>query len=95
MTVEYSGGKATRIDTVVLACTHFPLIEDELRTAFGPGVGFIDGSAGIARRIAFLTQGQSWQRVTPDLALFTRGGTDVDALGPVLGVHGLARIAVF
>lgn len=25
-----------RIDTVVLACTHFPLVEDELARAFGP-----------------------------------------------------------
>lgn len=84
-----------RIDTVVLACTHFPLIEDELREAFGSDVAFIDGSDGIARRIAYLTQGQTWQRAVPDLALFTRGGIDVDALGPVLGAQGLARTAVF
>lgn len=84
-----------RIDTVVLACTHFPLIEDELREAFGSDVAFIDGSDGIARRIAYLTQGQPWQRAIPDLALFTRGGIDVDALGPVLGAQGLARTAVF
>lgn len=84
-----------RIDTVVLACTHFPLIEDELREAFGSDVAFIDGSDGIARRIAYLTQGQPWQRAVPDLALFTRGGIDVDALGPVLGAQGLARTAVF
>ncbi|MFM9735948.1 aspartate/glutamate racemase family protein, partial [Streptomyces niveiscabiei] len=49
-----------RIDTVVLACTHFPLIEADLAAAFGPGVRFIDGSDGIARRIAFLTQGQAF-----------------------------------
>jgi glutamate racemase len=48
-----------RIDTVVLACTHFPLLEDELRAAF-PQVTFVDGGAGIARRIAHLTQGQPW-----------------------------------
>lgn len=48
-----------RIDTVVLACTHFPLLGDELRAAF-PQVRYVDGSAGIARRIAHLTQGQPW-----------------------------------
>src|SRR6476659_408450 len=46
-----------RIDTVVLACTHFPLLEDQLRAAF-PGVTYVDGGLGIARRIAYLTRGQ-------------------------------------
>lgn len=49
----------TRIDTVVLACTHFPLLQDELRTAF-PHISYIDGGRGIARRIVYLTQGQQW-----------------------------------
>lgn len=84
-----------RIDTVVLACTHFPLIESELAQAFGPGVAFVDGSDGIARRVAFLTQGQQWRRDLPDLALFTRGGIDVDQLGSTLDAHGLRRVAIF
>ncbi len=40
-----------RIDTVVLACTHFPLLDEELRAAF-PHVGYVHGGEGIARRIA-------------------------------------------
>jgi glutamate racemase len=48
-----------RIDTVVLACTHFPLLEDELRAAF-PGVDFVHGGDSIARRIADLTRDQAW-----------------------------------
>jgi len=48
-----------RIDTVVLACTHFPLLADELGAAF-PRVTYVDGGPGIARRIAYLTRGQSW-----------------------------------
>src|SRR5687768_7177669 len=51
--------EARDIDTVVLACTHFPLLADELAAAL-PGVAFVDGGAGIARRIAFLTKGQAW-----------------------------------
>jgi glutamate racemase len=50
-----------RIDTVVLACTHFPLLEDELRAAF-PHVGYVDGGPGIARRIASLTREQPWPK---------------------------------
>jgi glutamate racemase len=48
-----------RIDTVVLACTHFPLLDEELRAAF-PHVSFVDGGPGIARRIAWLTREQPW-----------------------------------
>ena len=48
-----------RIDTVVLACTHFPLLEEELRAAF-PNVNYVDGGAGIARRIAHLAADQPW-----------------------------------
>ena len=48
-----------RIDVVVLACTHFPLLRAELIEAF-PGVHWIDGGDGIARRIAYLTRGQAW-----------------------------------
>jgi glutamate racemase len=48
-----------RIDTVVLACTHFPLLEEELASAF-TGVTMVHGGPGIARRIAHLTQDQSW-----------------------------------
>lgn len=84
-----------RIDTVVLACTHFPLIEADLARAFGAGVRFVDGSDGIARRVAFLTEGQDWRRDAPDLAMFTRGGDDLAALGPALAGFGLERQAVF
>lgn len=83
------------IDTVVLACTHFPLVQDELAQAFGTGVQFIDGSDGIARRIAYLTQGQDWQRAQPDLALFTKEGEDIDLLRPALAEQGLERVEVF
>jgi len=60
-----------RIDTVVLACTHFPLVQDELKLAF-PHVSFVDGGPGIARRIAWLTRDQAWPAVpTEGLMLFT------------------------
>lgn len=82
-----------RIDTVVLACTHFPLLLPELATAFGPGVRFVDGADGIARRIAFLTRGQTFARTAPDFALFTRDGPEIAALGPALATRGLMRSA--
>ena len=84
-----------RIDTVVLACTHFPLLSDELRAASPNGVVFVDGSEGIARRIAFLTRGQPWPDVQPPgIAVFTRVDDDVLALGPALKARGFPTIAL-
>jgi glutamate racemase len=60
-----------RIDTIVLACTHFPLLEDELCSAF-PAVATVHGGPGIARRIAHLTQNQPWPAQTSEgLMVFT------------------------
>ncbi len=83
------------IDTVVLACTHFPLIERELAAAFGPGVQFVHGAAGIARRIASLTEGQEFRRERPDRALFTRDGAAVEAYREGLAAYGLSEIERF
>jgi len=89
---DQPGGE--KIDTVVLACTHFPLLARELGEAFGPGVRFIDGADGIARRIASLTQGQEFARNSPDLALFT-SGDGIEGLEPALTQRGLTRVEVF
>ena len=80
------------IDTVVLACTHFPLLADELASAL-PGVGFVDGGAGIARRIAHLTDGQDWSTAPPTgIAVFTALGERERALAPALARRGLGRV---
>lgn len=67
----FDAPKGDRIDTVVLACTHFPLLADELRAGF-PDVTYVDGGIGIARRIAYLTKEQAWPGVpSPGLMVFT------------------------
>ncbi|AKQ42118.1 glutamate racemase [Aurantiacibacter atlanticus] len=81
------------IDTVVLACTHFPLVEEELRAAIGPEVTFIHGAEGIARRIASLTLGQQFQRNGPDRAIAT--GEIDSALVNTLAQYGLENVAQF
>lgn len=46
-----------KIDTIVLACTHFPLLQPELATVFtdhGRHINWVDSSEGIARRVGFL-----------------------------------------
>ncbi|OYW45108.1 MAG: glutamate racemase [Sphingomonadales bacterium 32-68-7] len=77
------------IDTVVLACTHFPLVEQELSKALGAQVRFVDGAAGIARRIAFLTAGQAFSRRIPDFALFTGDPDQIRKVLPALRSYGL------
>ncbi|HLJ63068.1 MAG TPA: glutamate racemase [Stellaceae bacterium] len=42
------------IDVVVLACTHFPLLMEELAAAASPGTLWIDSGAAIARRVRAL-----------------------------------------
>lgn len=67
----FDAAPGAAIDVVVLACTHFPLLDEELRAAF-PGVALIDGGPGIARRVAYLTREQSWPaEPTSGIALFT------------------------
>ena len=82
------------IDTVVLACTHFPLLADELARAFGAGVQFIDGAAGIARRIAHLTDGQAFSRQVSDFAVTTGSRKDFEELAPSLVRLGLHSVEV-
>src|SRR5262249_36100482 len=63
-----------RIDTVVLACTHFPLLEAQLRATY-PEVSYVHGGEGIARRIAYLTRDQAWPAApSAGLMLFTSAG---------------------
>ncbi len=79
-----------RIDTVVLACTHFPLLAEELTAAFA-GVAYVDGGPGIARRIFYLTQDQPWPSEPPTgIALFT--GAAREPLLNSLAAYGLSEV---
>ncbi|GMN01737.1 glutamate racemase [Erythrobacter sp. MTPC3] len=85
------------IDTVVLACTHFPLLEEELAQIFGPQVRFVHGAEGIARQIAALTDGQPFARACPDRAIVT-GDSGASGMEPVrkhLKKYGLDQLDQF
>ena len=73
----FDQAEGERIDVIVNACTHFPLLEAELAAAAPHPVRFVDGGPGIARRVAQLTAGQRWPDAPPPgRAVFTsRGGT--------------------
>jgi len=86
---------ADRIDAVVLACTHFPLLRQELAQSFGSDVLLIDGAEGIARRIVRLVEGQTFKRESSDLAVTTGAIEGFVALEPLLLKHGLERLERF
>lgn len=44
------------VDSIVLACTHFPLLVPELSAAAGREIKWVDSGAAIARRVAALTK---------------------------------------
>ncbi|WP_157217707.1 glutamate racemase [Flavisphingomonas formosensis] len=89
--LDQPGGE--RMDVVVLACTHFPLVADELAAASPRPLRFIDGGAGIARRIASLTEGQTWpEDRAKGVAVFTGPFEPPPGLRAGLRAHGLERI---
>lgn len=84
------------MDTLVLACTHFPLLRPELARHFGDDVTLVDSGDAIARRVKHwvdnLPPGPGGEAVHQ--ALFTRDAEEVWALAPALRALGIARIAI-
>ncbi|MGS0682248.1 glutamate racemase [Shewanella sp. 125m-7] len=44
----------TNLDTLVLGCTHFPIIADEIGQILGSGVKLLDSGRAIAQRVVYL-----------------------------------------
>jgi glutamate racemase len=83
--------RGANIDTVVLACTHFPLLREELDQAFA-GLAWVDGGPGIARRVSYLTREQPWpERYPGGIAVFTGGPPRQTLLG-ALAEYGLDQV---
>ncbi|MCX8475589.1 MAG: glutamate racemase [Sphingomonas sp.] len=81
------------IDVIVNACTHFPLLEEELVAATGGAIRFVDGGPGIARRVAHLTEGQAWPEApVPGRAVFTARNARTERLAPALARFGLVEV---
>jgi glutamate racemase len=88
----YDQAKGDQIDAVVLACTHFPLLAREIETASPPHVTLVDSGEGIARRTAYLTQGQDWPIMRQGRAVFTKRDENVRQLEQALATFGLDEI---
>lgn len=80
-------------DTVVLGCTHFPLLREELAAVLPDGTRLVDSGAAIARRVAWLVANQENTLSTEDdVAYATKTNSDTEALLPVLHRMGFSEL---
>ncbi|WP_027331231.1 glutamate racemase [Marinimicrobium agarilyticum] len=83
------------MDTLVLACTHFPLLRPQLQALLGDRITLVDSGEAIARRVSYwldelkLTPGAT---STEHTAVFTRHSEDVEGLKPALKVLGIDTV---
>ena len=92
----FAGPDGEKIDVVVLACTHFPLIRAEIAAACPPGVELIDSGDAVARQVLRLSPPRD-----PDAspssaatAYVTGGIANLVAMQPALKRFGYERIEV-
>lgn len=61
-------------DVVVLGCTHFPLLKQEIATILGPEIKLVDSGEAVARRVQSLLEGATFSKDCEQ--------HEQDALGP-------------
>lgn len=81
-------------DTVVLGCTHFPLISEELQQVLPEGTRLIDSGAAIARRTVWLLENESPEASSQDenMALCMEITEQAVQLMPVLQRYGFGKL---
>ena len=77
-------------DIIVLACTHFPLLREELQAAGPADVVWIDSGAAVARRVVEVLPPARNGGSEPDLALISAAGDA--ALQRALAKFGFAKV---
>jgi glutamate racemase len=83
-----------RIDVVVLACTHFPLIREAIAAACPPGVTLIDTGAAVARQALRVAPAVSQAAEGPPVAYVTGGVANHAAMAPALARFGYDDVRV-
>ena len=78
-----------RTDTIVLACTHYPLLRERLERLAPWPVTFIDPAPAIARRVLELSGAATGSKGGGARIVFTSGRPPSAALVPVLARFGL------
>lgn len=85
----FSAPRGAEADVVALACTHFPLLAEELRAAAPRQCVWLDSGAAIARRVGEITQAP-FGRARARNAAFTE---PAPALGQALLSRGFSSIS--
>lgn len=86
------------LDTLILACTHFPLLEDEIQTHLGKGVTLVDSADAIARRVSYLITKMPKTAASADglkrenRSIFTAKTDETEALKNALRTYTLGNI---
>jgi len=80
-----------RTDTVVLACTHYPLLLARLRKLSPWPVEWIDPAPAIARRVVDLLGPAGGAKPPPPRVIFTSGRTPSPRLAAALAQFGLGQ----
>jgi glutamate racemase len=87
--------RSDEMDTLVLACTHFPLLRAELQAQFAGHVQLIDSGEAIARRVASLLHEKKFSESIPEhLAVFTKDMPAVAKLKPQLRQFGIYNLDI-
>lgn len=91
----FNHARGSEMDVVVLACTHFPLLREELTAQFSSHVQLIDSGEAIARRVASLLENHKFIEQTPEhSAVFTKASPAIDALSAQLAQFDIRKIEV-
>ncbi len=79
LAASMSGAEGEPADTVVLGCTHFPLLEGAIRNALGPGPAIVDSASTAAVAVAHLLEQSNLRSAREgdgDVTLIATDGAD-------------------
>lgn len=88
--------KATGLDVLVLGCTHFPMLKQEMRECLGDGVMMLDSGKAVARRVASLiADGAKLSGEMGELVGFHTTGKLATGLAQTMRVLGFSSLSYF
>ncbi len=82
---------AQNIDTLVLGCTHYPLLKPLVQSVMGPGVQLVDSAEAISQRVATMLAEMEMENVSDDPPEHVFHVTDVPQRFQEVGERFLGR----
>lgn len=86
----------TTLDTIILGCTHFPLVKEELKQILPHIKYFVDPGIGIAKRVISLLDKEYSQQKTPleNVAFCTESSDDLEQKQKIMEKWGFNELFV-